>query len=241
MSVALPSLATLLLAAYETAKISVPTIVDALQGGADPRICDKRLSSWANHLLQQAKLRVETQGRELIEPGRSYIVMSNHQSLYDIPVMFQALQIPVRMVAKKELFRIPVMGGGMRGAGFIEIDRQNRHAAVRSLNEARERLLADQTSLWIAPEGTRSVDGRLGEFKRGGFHLALEAGLHILPATIDGSLRAHRSGSNHVNKGVTVRVTVSPSIDPVGYGKQNVRELMDRVRECIARHLPPVT
>ncbi|HEX2880623.1 MAG TPA: lysophospholipid acyltransferase family protein, partial [Polyangiaceae bacterium] len=222
------------------ARISVPTIIDALQGGADPRVCDKRLDSWSRHLVQQARLNIETQGRELIEPGRSYIVMSNHQSLYDIPVMFQSLQIPIRMVAKKELFRIPVMGGGMRGAGFIEIDRQNRHAAVRSLNEARERLLADQTSLWIAPEGTRSVDGRLGEFKRGGFHLALEAGLHILPATIDGSLLVHRSGGSRVNKGVTVKVTVSPSIDTAAYGKQNVRELMEEVRSRIARYLPPV-
>jgi 1-acyl-sn-glycerol-3-phosphate acyltransferase len=238
MSVALPSLVTLLLAGYETARISVPTIIDALQGGADPRVCDKRLDSWSRHLVQQAKITIETQGRELIERGRSYIVMSNHQSLYDIPVMFQSLQIPIRMVAKKELFRIPVMGGGMKGAGFIEIDRQNRHAAMRSLNEARERLLADQTSLWIAPEGTRSLDGRLGEFKRGGFHLALDAGLHILPATIDGSLLAHRAGSNQVNKGVTVKVTVSPSIDPASYGKQNVRELMDEVRARIAQHLP---
>jgi 1-acyl-sn-glycerol-3-phosphate acyltransferase len=234
-------LVTLLFAGYETARISVPTIIDALHGGADPRVCDKRLNSWSRRLVRQARLKIETQGRELIEPGRSYIVMSNHQSLYDIPVMFQSLQIPIRMVAKKELFRIPVMGGGMRGAGFIEIDRQNRHAAVRSLNEARERLLADQTSLWIAPEGTRSVDGRLGDFKRGGFHLALEAGLQILPVTIDGSLLVHRSGSSHVNKGVTVRVTVSPSVDPAAYGKQNVRELMDEVRSRIARYLPPVS
>jgi len=231
-------MAVLLLAAYETAKISLPTIVDALRGGADPRVCDQRLDSWSRNLLNQAQVSIETRGRELIQPGQSYIVMSNHQSLYDIPVLFQSLLIPIRMVAKKELFRIPVMGGGMRGAGFIELDRKNRHEAVRSLNRARERLLADKTSLWIAPEGTRSIDGTLGEFKRGGFYLAIESGLSILPVTIDGSLRIHRAGMGTVHKGLTVTVTVSPSIDPSRYSKQEVRQMMDDVKQAIARHLP---
>ena len=113
----MPSLGVLLLAAYETAKISVPTIFDALRGGANMRVCDRRLDSWSRHLVEQAGLEIETLGREHIEPGKSYVVMSNHQSHYDIPVMFQSLGLSIRMVAKKELFRIPIMGGGMHGAG----------------------------------------------------------------------------------------------------------------------------
>ncbi|HTM46972.1 MAG TPA: lysophospholipid acyltransferase family protein [Polyangiaceae bacterium] len=232
------SLGTLLLAAYETAKISVPTIVDALGGGADVRVCDRRLDSWSAQLLKQAGVSLQTAGLELIEPKTSYIVMSNHQSLYDIPVLFQGLKIPIRMVAKKELFRIPIMGGGMRGAGFVEIDRSNRHQAVRSLNAAREQMLRDHISLWIAPEGTRTEDGRMGEFKRGGFYMAIESGFPILPVTIDGTLAVHRSGSPSVHQGETVKVTVSPSLDPGEYGKPRVRELMTEVRRRISEHLP---
>lgn len=232
------SLGVLLLAAYETARISVPTIYDALRGGADMRVCDKRLDSWSRHLIEQAQVNIETAGRGHIEPGKSYVVMSNHQSHYDIPVLFQSLGLSIRMVAKKELFRIPIMGGGMHGAGFVEIDRSNRHDAVRSLNAAREHMINQQLSLWIAPEGTRSRDGRMGPFKRGGFYLALESGLEILPVTIEGTLAVHQAKTWQVNKGRTVRVTVSPSIDPKAYGKPRVRELMAEVRRRIAQYLP---
>src|SRR4051794_9594774 len=100
----------LVLAAYETVKICVPTIVDGLLGRVSPRVCDQRLDSWSRGLLRAAKVRVETEGHEHIVPGESYVVMSNHQSHFDVPVLFQALGIPLRMVAKRELFRIPIMG-----------------------------------------------------------------------------------------------------------------------------------
>lgn len=221
-------------AALETTKISIPTIIDGLRGHVDPRVCDRRLDSWSRRLIEQAGIQLVTRGSELIGAGESYIVMSNHQSHYDIPVLFQALQIPIRMVAKTELFRIPVMGGAMRASGFVELDRSNRHQAIRSLSLARERLLADGTSLWIAPEGTRSANGELGEFKRGGFHLALEANLKILAVAIDGTIRAHRARTLRVTRGQTVNVVVTPSIDPAAYGRANVRGLMEQVRRQIA-------
>jgi 1-acyl-sn-glycerol-3-phosphate acyltransferase len=152
--------------------------------------------------------------------------------------MFQALGIPVRMVAKRELFGIPVMGPAMRYSGFVEVDRARHTRAMRSLNAARERMQSDGTSVWIAPEGTRSLDGKLGRFKRGGFHMAIDAGLRILPVTIDGSMRVHRSGDKEVHKGQSVRVVIHAPIDAPSFGRQRSDELMKAVRASIVSGLP---
>jgi len=227
----------LALAAFETVKICVPTILDGWLGRVDARVCDQRLDRWSKGLLRVAKVNVLTVGREHVTPGESYVIMSNHQSHFDVPVIFQALGIPVRMVAKKELFRIPIMGPAMRYSGFVEVDRARRTRAMRSLTAARERLQQDRTSVWIAPEGTRSTTGELGRFKRGGFQLAVDAGLRILPVVVDGSLRIHRAGERRVNKNQTVHVTVRPPIDAPSYGRERSDELMEAVRVAIASGL----
>jgi 1-acyl-sn-glycerol-3-phosphate acyltransferase len=228
----------LALAAFETVKISVPTIVEGWLGRVDARVCDQRLDRWSRGLLRIAKVNVLTVGREHITPGESYVVMSNHQSHFDIPVIFQALGIPLRMVAKKELFRIPIMGKAMRYSGFVEVDRSRRTNAIRSLEAARSRLLQDRTSVWIAPEGTRSTTGELGQFKRGGFYLAIDAGLRILPVVVDGSLRIHRTGDTRVHKHQTVSVTVRPPIDAAAFGRNDVGGLIELVRASISEALP---
>lgn len=232
------SLNILALAAVETLKISVPTIADAVVHRTNYRRCDVRLDAWSRRLLEQAELGLRVQGREHIQPGQSYVVMSNHQSLYDIPVVFQALGVPVRMIAKTELFRIPVMGRAMLDSGFVELDRSNRRRALHSLKVAKQRILEDGLSIWIAPEGTRSKDGQLGQFKSGGFHLALEAGVPILPVTIDGSYLAHRSGAWQVQRGVTVGVEVHPPVLAAQFGRARINELMNRVRASISAGLP---
>jgi 1-acyl-sn-glycerol-3-phosphate acyltransferase len=228
----------LALAAFETAKICVPTILDGWRGHVSARVCDQRLDRWSKALLRMAKIQLETTGREHIVPGESYVVMSNHQSHFDIPVVFQALGIPVRMVAKRELFGIPVMGPAMRYSGFVEVDRARHTKALRSLSAARERLQRDQTSVWIAPEGTRSVDGALGKFKRGGFHLAIDAGLRILPVAVDGSFRVHRAGDSQVHKNQTVKVAIRPPIDAPAFGRARSDELLQAVRASILQGLP---
>ncbi len=236
----IPSLDVLALAAFETAKISVPTIVDGWRGRVDARVCDRRLDSWSKGILRAARVQIQATGREHIEAGESYVVMSNHQSHFDIPVVFQALQIPVRMVAKRELFGIPVMGPAMRYSGFVEVDRSRHARALRSLEAARERLARDQTSVWIAPEGTRSLDGQVGKFKRGGFHLAIDAGLRILPVAIDGSLSVHRSGDARVHKDQTVRVAIRPPVDARRFTRDRTDELIQIVRASILSGLESV-
>jgi len=232
------SLGILTNAAYETLKISVPTILDAVSKRTNYTRCDARLDSWSRRLVEQAGIVIETSGREHLVAGETYVVMSNHQSHYDIPVVFQALAIPIRMVAKTELFRIPVFGRAMLDSGFIELDRSNRRRAMESLKLAGKRIREDHLSIWIAPEGTRSVDGRLGEFKTGGFHLAREAGVPILPVTLDGTINVHRSGDSKVHRGETVKVTIHPPIQPQKYGREGVKELMAEVRAAIVSSLP---
>jgi 1-acyl-sn-glycerol-3-phosphate acyltransferase len=232
------SLGVLLRAAVETTKISIPTIADAVRGRTDYKICDRRLNVWSKTLLDQARITLQISGREQVVAGTSYVVMSNHQSHYDIPVMFQALGLRVRMIAKTELFRIPVMGRAMLDSGFVELDRSNRRRAVESMRVAKRRILQDGLSIWIAPEGTRSRDGRTGEFKTGGFYLALDAGVPILPVTIDGTIDVLRSGDTVVHKGRTVRVKIHPPIDVREFTRQRMRQLMDQVRSSIDAGLP---
>lgn len=231
------SLGILSKAVYETLKISVPTIMDAVAQRTNYQSCDARLDSWSRRLVEQAGIVIQTGGRQHLVPGETYVVMSNHQSHYDIPVLFQALAIPVRMVAKTELFRLPIFGRAMLDSGFIELDRSNRRRAMESLKLAGKRIREDHLSVWIAPEGTRSSDGTLGEFKTGGFHLAREAGVPILPVTVDGTIRVHRTGDSQVHRGETVRVTIHPPIQPAKYGREGVKELMADVRAAITAPL----
>ena len=231
-----PSLDIMAHAAVETIRISLPTIIEATFGEVSPKTCDERLDSWSRRLLQEAAIHLDVKGREHIVSGEAYIVMSNHQSHYDIPVLFQALRVPMRMVAKKEIFRIPIMAGAMRAAGFVEIDRQKQQSAFGTLLRACDRL-SESTSVWIAPEGTRSRTGRLGTFKAGGFRMAIQSRARILPVTIDGTRRTLPAGRLKVQRGNMVTVTISAPIDPVSYGLGRMRELIVCVKETIGRNL----
>jgi 1-acyl-sn-glycerol-3-phosphate acyltransferase len=226
------SIGHLLRAAGATLRISVPTLFDALLGRLTPEVCDARLDWWSERLLGQAEVSLETHGVEHARGAGALVVMSNHQSLYDIPALYQALPLRLRMVAKAELFRIPIWAQAMRVAGFVELDRSARERAIESLERAKA-ALARGTSIWIAPEGTRSRDGSLGAFKLGGFHLASGAGARILPVTVDGTRFILPAKGARVSPGAIVRVTVHPLIDPAEYGSEVNDSLVQAVRDSI--------
>lgn len=220
---------------YETLAISWPTVVDAVKGRVTKDVCDDRLEGWAKNVVKNAAIRVQVTGREHLRQNETYLVMSNHQSLYDIPVVFYVIGPNVRMITKAELFRVPVFGGALAAAGFISIDRGDRMRAMQSLEIART-LLASGTHVWIAPEGTRSRDGRLLPFKKGAFHLAFEAGLPILPLTLRGTRDILAAQGVRSISGATVEVTIHEKIDPVPYttrGKKGRADLMEEVRRSI--------
>ncbi|MEZ4226109.1 MAG: lysophospholipid acyltransferase family protein [Polyangiaceae bacterium] len=222
----------------ETAKITFPTALEgALRRGGQLELYDARLAAWSANMLDVADVDLEVSGREHLGRGEAFVVMSNHQSHYDIPVVFQALKRRMRMVAKTELFRIPLFGRAMHVAGFVEVDRSNRDQAMHALEGAR-RAVAAGTNIWIAPEGTRSESGHLAPFKKGGFHLALGAHARILPVSIDGTKDVLPAHSRTITRGQHVRVVVSPPIDPADYGHDKLDALMQAVRDAIAAPIP---
>lgn len=224
-------------AVFHTLRICVPTVVQSALGTLTTPVCDERLDSWSRALVRYARIGIETHGLENAVPDESYVVMSNHQSLYDIPVLFQALRPRrLRMVAKSELFRVPIWSGAMRAAGFVEVDRGNRIAAMRSLERAREAIRTG-TSIWIAPEGTRSETGELGSFKKGGFHLAQGAGARILPVAVTGTSKILPAKGARVSDGVDVRVVVASPVDPKDYSDPHFKDVIAVVRERISAGL----
>ncbi len=221
---------------YETFAICWPTLVDAALKRVVKETCDNRLAGWGIKLIEHAKIDVEVHGRENMKPGETYLVMSNHQSLYDVPVLFYVIGGTIRMITKKELFKVPIFGGAMREAGFISIDRQNRNRAVESLAEAKEKL-GRGVHIWIAPEGTRSKTGELLPFKKGAFALALDAMLPVLPVTLDGTRHALPNKGLRSIPGAQVKVTLHPPIDPNAYAgltsKVAREKMMQDVRKAI--------
>ncbi len=228
------SLALSLRVVGETFAISWPTVFDAVTGRVTKQRCDARLDAWSRAVVARAGIVLELEGRECQAPGQPYVVMSNHQSLYDVPVLFRVFGPDIRMVAKRELFEVPVFGGAMRAAGFIAINRADARASVRTFGEARERL-GEGTLVWIAPEGTRSPEGQVLPFKPGAFQLAIDAQVPILPVTLDGTRHVLRPGSVRSKASATVRVTIHPPVHPPAMGSSPAarRALMLQVRGAI--------
>lgn len=193
----------------ETARISAPTVVQALRGTLRPRDCDRRLEDWSGRLLELARVDLRVQGGARLASAQGpFVVMSNHQSYFDIPVLYRALPGSMRMVVKKELMHVPLWGTAMRAAGFIPIDRARGKVAYAELERAGQELLRSGTNLWIAPEGTRSPNGELLPFKAGGFRLAARMGLPVLPVTIDGTQCVQPKGRWAIRRDCVVQVTI---------------------------------
>jgi 1-acyl-sn-glycerol-3-phosphate acyltransferase len=220
----------------DTGRISLPTAFEGVVGAVTPEKCDARLAWWSEKILRDAHVDLVVRGREHAETGEPFIVMSNHQSFYDIPVLYRSVPGRLRMVAKTELFRVPVFGRAMLDAGFVRVDRSDRAQAVASLKEASEKLRSG-TRIWIAPEGTRSRTGALGHFKSGGFRMALDTKTRILPVSIDGTKAILPAHGVIVHRGKHVVVTIGPPIDPVPYGVDGRKLLMRDVRRAIAAPL----
>jgi 1-acyl-sn-glycerol-3-phosphate acyltransferase len=163
------------------------------------------------------------------------IFLANHLSTLDIWVLAPVLPVTTRFVSKRTIFWIPVLGQAMAVAGFIAIDRQDRASAIRSLSRATETIRRG-ASIILFPEGTRSRDGRLARFKRGSFHLALEAGVPVVPVAISGTYEVVRPRSIVVHPG-PVHVTFAPPIDVAAYAG-DLEGLMAKVRSEIASRLP---
>ncbi|MGZ3421011.1 MAG: lysophospholipid acyltransferase family protein [Polyangiales bacterium] len=226
------------LAAVGTLRTSASIVADSVLGKLTREAVDRRIATWSGRLVREAAIELEIQGQEhLPTTDETFVVMSNHQSDFDIPVLYQAFPRCMRMLAKTELYRIPVFGRAVRAAEFIEVDRKNRQRALQSIELAKERLKSG-IHIWVAPEGTRSASGKLGPFKKGGFVLALDTGARILPITLDGTRSVLPPHSFRVHPHQRVTVRFHAPIDAASYGHERRDELVAHVRSVIASALP---
>ncbi|MCK9196889.1 MAG: 1-acyl-sn-glycerol-3-phosphate acyltransferase [Syntrophales bacterium] len=213
-----------------TAFISTCCVIFSLLGASENSI-HKVARIWATMLLKITNVQVSVLGTEYISTERPQIFMSNHQSDFDIFIVLAYLPVQFRWLAKKELFRIPVFGKAMKKAGYIEIDRQNHERAMQNLVEA-SRKIREGKSVMSFPEGTRSMDGTIKAFKKGMFHLALEAGVPIVPITIIGASEIMPKRSLKINPG-RITMIIDRPIDVTAYSEDSRSELTERVRSVI--------
>lgn len=211
-------------------EICAETTLDALRSRVVRSECDERIGRWAARSVEAEGIDLVVEGPVGLLDAEAFVVMSNHQSNIDIPVLFHALRSRLRMVTKTEMFAIPVIGRAMHESGFVEVDRGDRAQAIASLRGA-ARALASGTSIWIAPEGTRSVTGEIGRFKKGGFVMACEAGARILPVGLWGTRDVLPPHGLVSETGRRVAVVVGEPIGTLGRGRD---ELMGDVRERLA-------
>lgn len=216
--------------------ISVYTIVCGTVSLAstvmDPsgRFAHRCARMWAWLILKTSGVNVRVAGLERLDPSRSYIFAANHQSIYDIPVVFATLPFDLRIIAKESLGKIPFLGWHLRRAGHVLVDRSNPGAGVV---KKMGKLAAARQSLIVFPEGTRSLDGVVGRFKGGSFVIALESGVPVVPISLSGSRHVMLKGHVTVFPG-EVLLTVHPPIETDGVARADVRAFADTVRTIVA-------
>jgi 1-acyl-sn-glycerol-3-phosphate acyltransferase len=186
---------------------------------------------WAKLILFASRTRVTVNGLSNIDASKSYIYMCNHQSNFDIPVLLAHLPVQFRWLAKAELFKIPIFSRGMRSAGYISIDRSNQASAFKSISEAARRI-KDGVSVMIFPEGTRSRDGKIRPFKKGGFVLAVDAGVPIIPIVLHGTRSLMPKGQLRIYSG-HVMMDIEKPIETSDYTRETKDELIEKVRSVI--------
>ncbi|PAV24726.1 1-acyl-sn-glycerol-3-phosphate acyltransferase [Tamilnaduibacter salinus] len=220
-----------------TAFYSVLVLIRAVSGRLHREQVDRYVREWSAHLLRLVRVKLTVSGDVPdFDDGRRYLILCSHASHYDIPISFVALPGSIRMLAKKELFAIPLLGPAMKAAEFPAIDRSNHDNALADLRRARA-MMESGIVLWAAPEGTRSKDGTLCGFKKGCFHLALDTDAVIVPVAIRGNHHVLPARTWQINLGQPVALEVAPTIDASAYSRDQLPQLMDDVRQRIAERL----
>lgn len=177
-------------------------------------------------------IRLDASGIERIDKRASYVFMANHLSLIDGPLLFMLIPQFVRVLLKKEAFRIPIIGQAMRQVGFVSVDRKGLKGGKKSIDRATRTIKEKGFSFLIFPEGTRSRDGKLQPFKRGGFFLAVNSQVPIFPVSIKGSYALLPKGSFFAKKG-KVGVIFHTPVSVQGFDQNNLSQLVGKVRNII--------
>ena len=205
---------------------------------ASPRIASRYVAAnWGRILCWLTPVRVSVDGAGNADPSRSYVVVCNHQSQYDIFLVYGWLKLDLKWVLKAELRKVPGVGIGCEKAGHIFVDRSNPDKARKAVSDALADV-GDGVGVLFFAEGTRSADGKLGPFKKGAFRVAASQNLPVLPVTIIGTRDIQKPRSWMIFPG-SIRMVIHPAIEPAGDSDaETVRYLLTRTREAIASALP---
>jgi 1-acyl-sn-glycerol-3-phosphate acyltransferase len=194
-------------------------------------------TTWARTLGFLTPIRVTVEGAEHAQRDRSYVVASNHQSQFDILVIYGWLKLDLKWVMKAELRKLPAIGIGCEKAGHIFVERRNPKQASQAITDALARL-GDGIGVLFFPEGTRSPDGHLLPFKKGAFRTAIDQQLPLLPVTLVGTRDILPARSLRLFPG-KARMVIHPPLETAGMKVEQVDELMQRAREVISSAMPP--
>ena len=191
------------------------------------------IGKWALRLGQKVLgIHLDVSGKDKIERKAPYVFMSNHLSLVDGPLLYMLIPQSIRVLLKKEVFKIPIIAQAMRQVGFIPVDRKSLKGGKEAIDRASRMMKEEGVSFLIFPEGTRSRDGKLQAFKRGGFFLAINSQVSIVPVSIRGTYELMPKGSFFAKRG-KIMVIFHPPLSVEGFNLQNLSELRDKVRSII--------
>lgn len=199
-------------------------------------VIEKAIRMWSQTWLAVSGTHLTVTGQENIDMDHSYVVVSNHISTLDIMACFLAVPLPIRYLAKKELFQVPLLAQAMRAVGIIEVDRSAHSRVHAQVNRQAKEILAKKRSLIIYAEGTRPRNGIMKPFKKGAFTMAISSQLPVLPVAIHGTYEAMPPGTPWV-RGGQVSMIVSPAIETTGLEHSDTGELRDRVYNLIAKQV----
>lgn len=213
--------------------LAVPIVVTiAAVNDSSPWI-DRVIRTWSRVWMAASGTHLTIVGGENIDLTQSYVVVANHLSTLDIMACFLTVRLPIRYLAKKELFKIPILAQGMRAVGIIEVDRSAHSSIHAQVNRQSQELITKGRSLIIFPEGTRPRNGALDPFKKGAFTMAIASGLPVLPMTIHGTYEAWRPGTLWVRGGEITTVVDQP-LPTTGMTQHDSGDLTKRAHEIIA-------
>ena len=223
--------------AFLSVVLWIPVAITGLlgrRGSLSFRLCQ----AWMWTAKTVTLVRVEVEHRGAVDHSKSYVIIANHQSLYDIPALMLGLGLQFRWVIKKSLMYVPCFGWALAAAGHVFIDRSSPKKSIRQMDRAVGRL-PPGVSVAVFAEGTRSADGVVWDFKSGGFLTAIRNGMPILPVTVNGSWRImpdkHRLSFNPG----PIQIVVGEPIDTSGYTRKTMKVLVKRTRGVIVANLDP--
>lgn len=197
------------------------------------QVTDRIARAWARLLLRIAGVRLRFEGLEHIDPAGRYLFAGNHLSLFDTPVVLSSIPVRFLFLVNARYVRLPFLGTHLRRSGHFSVDPEDTRGSIRILAAAARAVRERGLSILVFPEGTRSRDGKVGEFREGAAYLAIKAGIPVVPFAIHGTREVLPAGSIHVRRGV-VRVVFGAPVDTARYTVKDRAALNDRLREEVA-------